>query len=627
MNTYNTNGRASAQSGESVVIPSLVVRSPRMASLTLSGAALSGLMLLAPAALAAETSSDTLETVQVTANRIPQLQNDVLASTEVITRDEINRLQASSLVDLLQSRNGIEIVRNGPLGGTTSIFMRGTNSDHSLILVNGQRIAGDGTTYLQLLPLSGIERVEIVRGPRASVYGSDAIGGVINLITRRGSEEGQHAEISLRAGSNGTFKQNAQFSSIEDDTRLSANIHHDESDGYSAQSDNNEDDGYEATGAELQLGHDFGKRATLEVGISNTETDFDYDSCYPAPSYSETDDCEGSGQQTVINGSLLTHLNPDWDMTVTAAHTRISYDLDTIDYEIASNRNEAGLRHDFFTDIGTVSLGADYREESIDVDTYAEDSRYVLGYYAQWQARVDRHQLSAAIRRDDDNRFGDETTGSASYGFSLTDDQQIGVSYATAFKAPDLIDLYYPGYSNPDLDAETSATTELFWRLDKQRWNVGINVFQTDIDDLIAYDSTYTPYNVDEARIRGLELSSGWQGDALSVKASATWQDPIDKSDGSQLVRRAKRFARLDVDYAVNDWNFGTTLRGSSERYDSDGTRLGGYALVGLRSSWQVMPSVQLSAKLDNLFDRDYELANGYDVEGRYVEGGVTFFF
>jgi len=610
MKHNNTRGRASAQ-----------------ASFTLVGS-----LLLTPPAIAADAlttdSSEDLDTVQVTANRIPQLQNDVLASTDVITRDEIDRLQANSLVDLLQSRNGIEIVRNGPLGGTTSIFMRGTNSDHSLILVNGQRIAGDGTTYLQLLPLSGIERVEIVRGPRASVYGSDAIGGVINLITRRGSEVGQHAEISLRAGSNGTFKQNAQFSTIEDDTRISANIHHDESDGYSAQSDNDEDDGYEATGAELQLGHDFGKRATLEVGVSNTETNFDYDSCYPA--HAETDDCEGSGQQTVINGSLVTHLNPDWDVTVTAAHTRVSYDLDTSDYQIASNRNEAGLRHDFFTDIGTVSLGADYREESIDVDTYAEDSRYVLGYYAQWQAQFDRHQLSAAVRRDDDNRFGDETTGSASYGFSLTDDQQIGISYATAFKAPDLIDLYYPGFSNPDLDAETSKTTELFWRLDKQRWNVGINVFQTDIDDLIVSEGEYpnaSLYNVNEAQIRGLELSSGWQGDALSINASATWQNPIDKADGSQLVRRAKRFARLDIDYAMNDWNFGTTLRGASERYDSDGSRLGGYALMGLRTSWQVMPNVKLSAKLDNVFDREYQLVNGYNTQGRYVEGGVTFFF
>ncbi|MHC9037126.1 TonB-dependent receptor, partial [Cobetia marina] len=294
MNTYKTRGRAHAQ-----------------AKYTLVGS----LLLLTPPALAAQEttapSSDSLETVQVTANRIPQLQNDVLASTDVITRDEIERLQASSLVDLLQSRNGIEVARSGPMGSQTSLFMRGTESDHTLILVNGQRIANsaDGLAHFEFLPLSAIERVEIVRGPRASVYGADAIGGVINLITRGGSEVGQHAEVTLRAGSDGTFRQNAQFSSVEDDTRLSANLHHDESDGFSARDTGSEDDGYEATGAELRLGHDFGQRATLSLGVAKTDTDYDYDDCYDS-SFSASEDCSGEGSQLVLDASLLTHLNP-----------------------------------------------------------------------------------------------------------------------------------------------------------------------------------------------------------------------------------------------------------------------------------------------------------------------------
>lgn len=628
MNTYKTRGRAHAQ-----------------AKYTLVGS----LLLLTPPALAAQEttapSSDSLETVQVTANRIPQLQNDVLASTDVITRDEIERLQASSLVDLLQSRNGIEVARSGPMGSQTSLFMRGTESDHTLILVNGQRIANsaDGLAHFEFLPLSAIERVEIVRGPRASVYGADAIGGVINLITRGGSEVGQHAEVTLRAGSDGTFRQNAQFSSVEDDTRLSANLHHDESDGFSARDTGSEDDGYEATGAELRLGHDFGQRATLSLGVAKTDTDYDYDDCYDS-SFSASEDCSGEGSQLVLDASLLTHLNPNWDMTVSVARTRDEYENTEAGSDagrVASARNEIGLRHDFYTDLGTLSLGVDHREESLDADGpyftadgYEVDSRYATGVYGSWQLQQQRHHVTTSLRYDDDNRYGHQMTGGSSYAYDLTQTQQLGASYSSAFKAPNLIDLYSPyGSGNPDLDAETSTTAELFWRLQEQRWHVGVNAFQTDVDNLISYEGAdFTPINIDRSRIRGIELSSGWKGDALSVNLAMTWQDPEDRETGEQLKRRAKRFARLDADYALADWSFGATLRGSASRSDTDAdtytdTRTAGYGVFDLRTSWQVMQNVKLSAKLENVFDRDYQLVNGYNTQGRYVEGGVTFYF
>lgn len=625
MKHNNTRGRASAQ-----------------ASFTLVGS----LLLLTPPAVAADAlttdSSEDLDTVQVTANRIPQLQNDVLASTDVITRDEIDRLQANSLVDLLQSRNGIEVARSGPMGSQTSLFMRGTESDHTLILVNGQRVANsaDGLARFEFLPLAAVERVEIVRGPRASVYGADAIGGVINLITRGASEVGQHAEVTLRAGSDGTFRQNAQFSSVEDDTRLSANLHHDESDGFSARDTGSEDDGYEATGAELRLGHDFGQQATLSLGVANTETDYDYDDCYDSSS-SASEDCHGEGSQMVLDASLLTHLNPNWDMTVSVARTRDEYENTQAGSDagrVASTRNEVGLRHDFYTDLGTLSLGVDHREESLDADGpyftaegYSVDSRYATGVYGSWHLQQQRHHVTTSLRYDDDNRYGHQMTGGSSYAYDLTAAQQLGASYSSAFKAPNLIDLYNPyGSGNPDLDAETSTTAELFWRLQRHHWHLGLNAFQTDIDNLITYDqNAQTSYNVNKARIQGIELSTGWKNDNLIIKTSTTWQNPIDKTDNTQLSRRAKRFARIDVDYAFDDWSFGTTLRGSSRRDNSqyDDYKIAGYGVVDLRTSWQVMPNVKLSAKLDNVFDREYQLVNGYNTQGRYVEGGVTFFF
>ncbi|WIX31278.1 TonB-dependent receptor [Salinicola sp. JS01] len=587
-------------------------------------------------------AAQQLDDVQVTANRLPQSQADVLASTTIIDRAEIERSQADSVIDLLQNRAGIEITQNGAHGTITSLFMRGTESDHTLVLVDGVRInaATSGGASLEFLPVEAIQRIEIVRGPRAAAYGADAIGGVIQIFTRRGGE-GTQAALSLRAGDQHTQKQNLFVSTGDAATRLNASLFRRDGDGFNALASDasGERDGFKRGGAQLGLSHRFGANASLSLNALRQDTDADYDDCFPLNASTASNDCRTDGYLQTFGGRYDLALAPDWDMAITAGHfdERREERYAGERYSVTeSHRNELGIQHSFTRANGVDTLGVDYRQEHVDFDSaspfagrYAKDSRENYGLYGMLQREYGRHELSGSLRYDDDSRFGDETTGSAGYAYRLTPAQRLGLVYSTAFKAPNLIDLYGPYGSNPDLDAETSRNLEAFWAIEHDAWHARVSAFENRIDDLIAFDAAFVPYNVDRARIRGVELSGGWQYAGLSLRASLTHQDPEDRDSGERLKRRARTFGRLDADYALGDWRYGATLRAAGDRRDTrytfpyGDTTVSGYGIVDLRTAWQVTPQVELSAKLDNAFDRDYTLAEGYNTQGRYVEAGV----
>lgn len=582
-----------------------------------------------------------LSDLQVTANRLPQSQSDVLASTTVIDRDDIERSQAGSIIDLLQGRAGIEIAQNGPPGTLSSLFMRGTESDHSLVLVDGVRInsATSGGASLEMLPLEAIERVEIVRGPRAAAYGADAIGGVIQVFTRRGTASGTQGGLKASTGSDSTQRQSAWVATGDDDTRLNASLFHRDGDGFNATQadDSGERDGFEREGAQLGLSHRINDDVEVSLNAMRQNFEGEYDNC----SFPASQDCVTKGYLQSFGGQLDVQLQPDWQMLITAGHfdeqreERYSGERQSL---IESHRDEVGLQHRFTRDNGVDVLGIDYRHDSVDFDnrvgaSYARDSRENIGIYGMMQRTYGAHELSGSLRYDDDSLFGDETTGSLGYAYRLTPFQRLGASVSTAYKAPNLIDLYGPYGTNPDLEAETAENLEAFWAYERDNWHTRVTVFDNRIDDLIGYDpNTSIPYNVDEARIRGVELSGGWQAGGLALSASLTHQNPEDRQTGERLQRRARTFGRLDADYTLADWSFGATLRAAGDRRDTDfvtygDTTTAGYGVVDLRTAWQVTSMVELSAKVENAFDKEYQLVDGYNTQDRYVEGGVTLRF
>ncbi len=594
-----------------------------------------------------------LSDLQVTANRLPQSQSDVLASTTVIDRDDIERSQAGSIIDLLQGRAGIEIAQNGPPGTLSSLFMRGTQSDHSLVLVDGVRInsATSGGASLEMLPLEAIERVEIVRGPRAAAYGADAIGGVIQVFTRHGTASGTQGGLKASTGSDSTQRQSAWVATGDDDTRLNASLFHRDGDGFNAKQadDSGERDGFEREGAQLGLSHRVNDDVEVSVNALRQNFENEYDNC----SFPASQDCVTKGYLQSFGGQLDVQLQPDWQMLITAGHfdeqreERYSGERQSL---TETHRDEVGLQHRFTRDNGVDVLGVDYRHDNIDFnnragESYQKDSRENYGIYGMMQRTYGAHELSGSLRYDDDSLFGDKTTGSLGYAYRLTPYQRLGASVSTAYKAPNLAELYGPSSwgANPDLDAEESKNLEAFWSFDKGPWNARVTLFENRIDDLIVGSNiggNYQNYNVDEARIRGVELSGGWHGEKLSTNLALTFQNPEVRSDstgmqepGDRLLKRAKRFARWDVDYALTtSWQIGATLRGSDQRttYEGTGSNLtdvAGYGVVDLRTAWQVTSMVELSAKVENAFDKEYQLVDGYNTQDRYVEGGVTLRF
>nr|WP_298415708.1 TonB-dependent receptor [uncultured Halomonas sp.] len=611
---------------------------------------------LAIAALSTGTQSHAqqglnLDDIQVTANRLPQSQADVLASTTVIDRAEIERLQATSLIDLLQARAGVEITQNGPPGSVSSLFLRGSNSNHSVVLIDGVRInsAVDGGTSLEFIDPAAVERIEIVRGPRAATYGADAIGGVIQIFTRQGSQEGTQAALSARVGDNDSQRQNLWVATGSNDTRLNASVFNNETDGFDAYKDDDsgERDGYTGRGGQLSLSHRFDERVSAQVSALRQDFKADYDNCFRSGDFlaPASSDCESEGYQQSVGARADIALQPNWDIGITAGRfdeVRREYYGGERQSRTATKRDEVGLQNLFYQENGVTTLGVDYRHESVDFSNradqdYEKDSRENVGVYGLVERNYGPHQLSGSLRYDDDSLFDDETTGSLGYGYRLTPNQRLGASYATAYKAPSLSDLYGTFDPNPDLDAETSKNVEAFWEYRQDNFDTRITAFENRIDDLIVYtggflDGSYR--NVDEARIRGVELSGGWEGERLATRLALTFQDPEVRQwsdpfagieEGDRLLNRAERFARLDVDYALLDQvQVGSTLRAYSERTSYGGSEVGGFGLLDLRTSWQVTPKVELSAKVENVLDKQYQLVDGYNTRDRYVEGGVT---
>lgn len=592
-----------------------------------------------------------LSDLQVTANRLPQSQSDVLASTTVIDRDDIERSQAGSIIDLLQGRAGIEIAQNGPPGTLSSLFMRGTQSDHSLVLVDGVRInsATSGGASLEMLPLEAIERVEIVRGPRAAAYGADAIGGVIQVFTRHGTASGTQGGLKASTGSDSTQRQSAWVATGDDDTRLNASLFHRDGDGFNAKQadDSGERDGFEREGAQLGLSHRVNDDVEVSVNALRQNFENEYDNC----SFPASQDCVTKGYLQSFGGQLDVQLQPDWQMLITAGHfdeqrEERARGMRTTLTE--SHRNEAGIQHRFTRNNGVDVIGVDYRQDKIDYqddlygNSFQQDSRENYGIYGMMQRTYGAHEVSGSLRYDDDSLFGDKTTGSLGYAYRITPYQRLGASVSTAYKAPNLAELYGPSSwgANPDLDAEESKNLEAFWSFDKGPWNARVTLFENRIDDLIVYSQIgekYQNYNVDEARIRGIELSGGWHGEKLSTDLALTFQDPEVRQwsdsnagieEGDRLLQRANRFARWDVDYQVfPDWSVGTTLNVSGDRIAYGGGTTAGYGVIDLRTSWQVTSMVELSAKVENAFDKEYQLVDDYNTQDRYVEGGVTLRF
>lgn len=594
----------------------------------LAASLLSFLSVVAPAF--ADSPTD-LDGVVVTASRTAQTQDQALAAVTVIERAEIERLQPASLPDLLTGRAGFSLANNGGPGKSTSVFLRGTESDHVLVLVDGVKLgsATSGGASLQDIPVEQIERIEIVRGPFSSLYGSEALGGVIQIFTRRphgafapnfsvalGSERARRASVGV-GGRSGDTERGGWYA---------IQAGHEQTDGINAyrgrRNFDPDRDGYRNQSLSLQGGYRFNQRWDGELRVFRAEGRNEYDGSL---------NNEADTVQQVVGGRV--RYAPGDRLRFTAS-VGASADLSEnfLDGVYSSNfdtrRRLGSLQADIGAGAGLLTVGYDWSGDEIHSNTrYARDRRINRGLFGQWQRDFGRHSLQAGVRRDDDSQFGGETTGSLLWGWNFTEHLRLGASYGTAFKAPTFNELYFPGYGNPELGPETSRSFELSLRGEHGQVRWALHAFDTRIDDMIAFDASLGdsggPNNIDRARIRGIEAEGGVRVADWDLRASLTRLDPRNDGDNPNhdnfLPRRARASGRIDADRRFGRFSVGASVTGAGERYDNlaNTTRLGGYGLADLRVGYAFAPSWNLQLSAANLFDKRYETAALYNQPGR----------
>ncbi|QPK62831.1 TonB-dependent receptor [Methylomonas sp. LL1] len=560
------------------------------------------------------------ETV-VTATRTETVRNQLATATTVFNREDIEQLQVRTLPDLLKTAPGIDVTENGGYGKQTSIFMRGTNSDHVLVLIDGIKAgsATSGTSAFQFIPIEQIERVEIIRGPQSSLYGSEAIGGVIQIFTRKGAQKDQPSiTLDAGAGSYDTFNTAGTVSGKWQNSWYSLGASHINSQGFDARRPapgvNDPDrDGYYNTGLNARVGHRFDNNAEIEAFFMRSfgKTEFD-----------------GTPNKTdfvnqVVGTSGSFDILDNWRSTLRFGQTQDENDNFRPNGLFYSRFNTTRWNATWLNQITLaadhqLTLGTDYRVDEIQSSTrYNESSRYDVGVFGELHSRIfDSHFLNASVRWDENEAFGDSVTGNVGWRYNWDYGLSAFASFGNAFKAPTFNQLYFPNYGNPDLQAETSTSFEagIAGNHDWASWE--IRAYHTNIDDLIAI---FPVENLDKAQIDGIEaeLSSqilGWRNTLNMAMLS-----PRDRVTNLRLARRAEQTLSYDLSRAFGDFDLGAHVLAQGNRFDDRANRIevDGFVTVDLRTAYHIDKHWMLSAKLNNLLDKDYETVDTYNNAGR----------
>ncbi|MBS0430867.1 MAG: TonB-dependent receptor [Proteobacteria bacterium] len=559
--------------------------------------------------------------VQVTATRQAQTVDASLADVTVITRADIDASGAADLYDLLRTQAGVDVTRSGGPGEQTALFLRGTNSNHVLVLVDGVRIASTGTggVDFSLLPLDAIERIEIVRGPRAAYWGSDAIGGVIQVFTRKldgpraAVQYGSYDDASGSAGI-GDWNDRGGFS-------VQAGIRH--VTGFSSQ--NPQGFSYDPDDDGLR-NRNLAARGEVRLGTQTLSANALY-----SDSVNEFDQGTSHTIEQDLGASLAGDANSNWFQRLSVGSARD--DLDTPDYfSLFRSRRQSLSWLNLFTldDHQSLTAGVDQVHESGEnVDTFGnadlyDESRDNTGVFAGWSGHLPAFDWELAARHDHNSVFGGASTGSGAIGWRVAPALRLTASFGQGFRAPSLNELFSPGYGgwfagNPDLRPEHSRSSELGaeWTI-ADGFTTRLSAYHTDIDDLIDFTGPlFEAENTERARIDGAELEAHWQRGAWRVDGNATWQDARDPATGARLLRRAPRKGDLALTRVFSErLDAGIELYAEGRRQDIDGP-LGGYALVNARLNWSFSPAWQLHLRAENLADRTYYLVSGYNTPGR----------
>ncbi|MDH3638700.1 MAG: TonB-dependent receptor [Gammaproteobacteria bacterium] len=568
--------------------------------------------------------------ILVTATRTAVAAYRIPASSTTITRDEIEKLQVRTLPDLLKGIAGIDLTDNGGAGKVTSVFLRGTESDHVLVLIDGIRVGSAtlGTTAFQHLPIEQIERVEIVRGPRASQWGSEAIGGVIHIFTRKGTQDTGHW-ANLGGGRYSTYTASGGVGGEVRNSHYSVSGSVFDTRGFDARQplagpfgfDQPDADGYENTAFQAQVGHEFPGGAELDAFALRASGTNEFDGSF---------EDQSDFVQQVLGVSASWKPTRLWRIGLRAGESRDETDNfapgGNFSSRFDTRRREFSVQSDIeVAPDQALTFGLDQRRERVrSTSLFAEESRDNTGVFGQYFGHYGPHHVLFSLRNDDDDSFGEEVTGGAGWSYLRKEGGKIYLSYGTAFKTPSFNELFFPNFGNPDLDPETSESVELGIEGVVLNMVWSMRAYRTDIDALIVtvMDPTtgnFFPDNVNKARIDGVEFELAAELAGWDLSVAFSFVDPEDRETGKRLRRRAEETLRVDFTRDQGRWSFGGRFFAQGERFeDADNlNRLPGYATLDLFAEYRLHANLSLRAKLENVFNKQYEVADTFNSTNR----------
>lgn len=580
-----------------------------------------------PILIAQNLRAPSMAETVVTATRTPQPLSDLVADVTVIDRETIETSGATGLADVLARVPGIEISRNGGPGTTTSVFLRGAESRFTAVYIDGVRIDSQSTggAAWESIPLAQIDRIEVLRGPAGAVYGSDAMGGVVQIFTKRG-EQGVAPYVGVGIGNHRTTKVEAGVSGASGTIDYAFGIAREESKGFNARTTataNPDRDGYDSTSANARVGLQLNAAHRLEATLLTNDMDSGYDT-------SPTADDRNLRKLHALSLNWQAQWSTAYKTRVQITDSRDQYETRPSPYLTETRLRGYLFQNEWRQGPHLLTAALERREDRLEnapIDRKRSQDALALGYGYTAGA----HTLQANVRHDSDSEFGGKGTGSLAYGFSFAPQWRATASVGTAFRAPTLYHRFSE-YGTGRLNPESSRNAELGLRWAQGSSSFSVTAYRNRVEDLIVFGaagpcpSSLGCYaNVARAEYKGVTFAGSYRLGSVQLRGSLDLQNPRDLATGKMLARRAKRHGTLGADTQLAGWTVGAEVQASGRRFDNAANtlNLGGYALVNLYASTRIARDFTLVARLDNAADKQYELARTYATPGRVAYLGV----
>lgn len=592
-----------------------------------------------------------LQETVVTASRVATPVTDVIADVSIIDRQTLERAGQSSLRDLLALQPGVQMVSNGSYRSSTGIFLRGASSSQTIVLIDGVRVGSAtlGTASFENLPLARIERVEILRGAASALYGPDAVGGVIQIFTREPTDA-LELSADLGVGSDGQQQAGASLRGSSGAIGYSLGVSREKARGISVTTNpassgfNPDADGFTSTSVDAKLTAKLNRDHGLTLSLLHSDTEYQFDGLpFPNPLRLTKLTSDARAKPKLNNATIRWDAQwlPQWKSTLTAGtsdeesiteYYRISDGRFGGSSKFNTQRKQLTWQNDITLGKDVLSIMFEDRSEAVDSSTnYTVKEREVRSALASYAFNRERWNALAVVRNDKNSQFGSFTNWALSGGYRLVESLRAVASVGTSFQAPTFNQLYFPGFGNPSLVPQRNRATEVGLKYQQDNVALGAVVYHNDIQGFIIPS---TNVQTSLAVLRGVTLSADVQAGNTSYSLSYDYADPrsystVAAQNDLRLVRVAQNMLNARISHRMGDVNMFGELKLSSNREDAKvvGTgrdTLPGYAVLNTGVTWKVQKNVSLLARINNLTDRQYMLANGFSVPGRNLFASVS---